>query len=125
MSSAHLAWLSTGSTLSTTVVIFPAYGHLRHHDSEIMDGGGIGRGDAGAVGVVVAQRQGADQALVPAGPHGRLGRAVPRRPARAGAAQDRMDASGSRRGSGALAPAGAPRSEPVGCRCVARSRARL
>src|SRR3954470_6423258 len=79
MSSAHLAWLSTGSTLSTTVVIFPAYGHLRHHDSEIMDGGGIGRGDAGAVGVVVAQRQGADQALVPAGPHGHRGRAVSRR----------------------------------------------
>src|SRR3954463_8982505 len=82
---------------STTVVIFPAYGHLRHHGSEIMDDGRFGRGDAGAVGVVVAQRQGADQALVPAGPHGRLGRAVPRRPARAGAAQDRMDASGSRR----------------------------
>src|SRR4051812_31754929 len=35
-----------------------------------------------------------------------------------------MDASGSRRGSGSLAPAGAPRSKPVGCRCVARSRAR-
>src|SRR3954466_15294180 len=82
---------------STTVVIFSAYGHLRHHGSEIMDDGRFGRGDAGAVGVVVAHRQGADQALVPAGPHGRLGRAVPRRPARAGAAQDRMDASGSRR----------------------------
>src|SRR5215210_9078714 len=98
---------------STTVVIVPAYGHLRHHGSEIMDGGWIGRGDAGAVGVLVAHPQGADQARVPAGPHGRRGRAVSRRPAWAGAAQDRMDASGSRRGSGSLAPAGAPRSEPV------------
>src|SRR3954449_4211116 len=46
----------TGS--STTVVIFPAYSHLRHHGSEIMDDGWFGRGDAGAVGGVVAQRQG-------------------------------------------------------------------
>src|SRR5215218_10242313 len=76
---------------------------MRHHGSEIMDGGWIGRGDAGAVGGVVAHRQGADQARVPAGPHGRRGRAVSRRPARAGAAQDRMDASGSRRGSGSEA----------------------
>src|SRR6185369_6472008 len=62
-------------TPSITVVIFPAYSHLRHHGSEIMDDGWFGRGDAGAVGVLVAHRQGADQARVPAGPHGRRGRA--------------------------------------------------
>ena len=39
---------------STTVVIFPAYGHLRHHDSEIMDDGCFDRGDAGVLGVVAA-----------------------------------------------------------------------
>src|SRR4051812_13487065 len=52
-----------------------------------MGDGWFGRGDAGAVGVLVAHHQGADQARVPAGPHGRRGRALPRRPARAGAAQ--------------------------------------
>src|SRR3954454_23770182 len=64
------------------------------------------------MGGVVAHRQGADQALVPAGPHGCRGRAVSRRPARAGAAQDRMDASGSRRGSGSLAPAAEAAGDP-------------
>src|SRR3954463_6780111 len=38
---------------------------LGHHDSEIMDGSWIRRGDAGAVGVVVAGRQGANPAAVP------------------------------------------------------------
>src|SRR3954467_4596795 len=35
---------------------------LAHHDSWIMDDGWVGRGDAGAVGVVVAGREGADRA---------------------------------------------------------------
>src|SRR4051812_38123519 len=39
---------------------------LAHHDSWIMDDGWVGRGDAGAVGVVVAGREGADWAAVPA-----------------------------------------------------------
>src|SRR3954465_2351006 len=63
-----------------------------------MGDGWFGRGDAGAVGVLVAHHQGADQARVPAGPHGRRGRALPRRPARAGAAQDRREASGEAAG---------------------------
>src|SRR3954452_24950384 len=42
---------------------------LAHHDSWIMDDGWVGRGDAGAVGVVVAGCEGAHQALVPAGTH--------------------------------------------------------
>src|SRR3954463_9522811 len=108
---------------STTVVIFPLLAICVTMVQRSWMTGGSVEATLGAVGGVVAHRQGADQALVPAGPHGRRGRAVPRRPARAGAAQDRMDASGSRRGSGSLAPAGAPRSKPVGCRCVARSRA--
>jgi hypothetical protein len=51
---------------------------LGHHDSEIMDGGWVGRDDVGAVGVVVAGGQGSDQAVVPAGADGGLSRAVPR-----------------------------------------------
>src|SRR4051794_10672877 len=51
---------------------------MPHHDWGIMDGGWIGRGDVGAVGVVVAGGQGSDQAVVPAGADGGLGRAVPR-----------------------------------------------
>src|SRR3954467_9523126 len=35
---------------------------LAQHDSWIMDDGWVGRGDAGAVGVVVAGREGADRA---------------------------------------------------------------
>src|SRR4051812_39594402 len=65
---------------------------LGHQDSGIMDGGWIGRGDAGAVGVVVAGRQGSDPTSVPTGTHGVLRGAVSGRPARAGAAQDRLDA---------------------------------
>src|SRR4029079_19654886 len=92
---------------STTVVIFPAYIHLRHHGSEIMDDGWFGRGDAGALGVGVAQCEGADQARVPAGPHGRIRQAVLGRSARSGAAQDRMDAGVSGWRSRSLASAGA------------------
>src|SRR3954463_12413567 len=79
---------------------------LGHHDSEIMDGGWIGRGNAGAVGVVVAGRQGADPALVPAGAHSAIRGVVPGRPARAGAAQDGLDARRSGGRSRSLAPAG-------------------
>src|SRR3954454_8941589 len=68
---------------------------LGHHDSEIMDGSWIGRGDAGAVGVVVAGRQGANPAAVPAGTHGAIRGVVPGRSARARAAQDGLDAGGS------------------------------
>src|SRR3954463_10015298 len=46
-------------------------------------------------------------------------------PARAGAAQDRLDARRSGGGSGSLAPAGPARSGAVGRRGAARSRARL
>src|SRR5919107_4325347 len=67
---------------------------LGHRDSEIMDGGWIGRGDAGAVGVVVAGRQGAHPAAVPAGAHGAIRGVVPGRFARARAAQDGLDAGG-------------------------------
>src|SRR3954470_11704297 len=49
---------------------------MPHHDWGIMDGGWIGRGDVGAVGVVVAGGQGADQAVVPAGAEGGLRRGV-------------------------------------------------
>src|SRR5215207_9704885 len=49
---------------------------LGHHDSEIMDDGRVGGGDAGAVGLVVAGCEGADAAAVPAGPNGSLGRAL-------------------------------------------------
>src|SRR3954465_9372418 len=68
---------------------------LGHHDSEIMDGSWIGRGDAGAVGVVVAGRQGANPAAVPAGTDGAIRGVVPGRSARARAAQDGLDAGGS------------------------------
>src|SRR4051794_41813920 len=71
------------------------------------DDGWLGRGDAGALGVVAAGREGADQALVPAGAHGGLRGSVPRCSARAGAAQDRLDAGGGGGGSGAGASAGA------------------
>src|ERR671921_370516 len=93
---------------------------LDHHDSEIMDGGWIGRGDAGAVGVVVAGRQGADPAAVPAGAHGAIRGVVPGRFARARAAQDRLDAGGSGGGSPPLAPAGPARARAVGRRRSAR-----
>src|SRR3954464_11936707 len=79
---------------------------LGHHDSEIMDGSWIGRGDAGAVGVVVAGRQGANPAAVPAGTDGAIRGVVPGRSARARAAQDGLDAGGSGGGSRSLAPAG-------------------
>src|SRR3954467_15859094 len=79
---------------------------LGHHDSEIMDGSWIGRGDAGAVGVVVAGRQGANPAAVPAGTQAAIRGVVPGRSARARAAQDGLDAGGSAGGSRSLAPAG-------------------
>src|SRR3954452_10534241 len=68
---------------------------LGHHDSEIMDGSWIGRGDAGAVGVVVAGRQGAEPAAVPAGTHGAIRGVFPGRSARPRAAQDGLEAGGS------------------------------
>ena len=47
---------------------------MGHHDSEIMDDGRIDRGDAGALGVVAAGREGADAAFVHAGAGGGVGR---------------------------------------------------
>src|SRR4051812_46494475 len=35
-------WGLASGRVSTTVVIFPAFGHLRHHGSEIMDDGRFG-----------------------------------------------------------------------------------
>src|SRR3954468_23259104 len=70
---------------------------LGHHDSAIMDGsddGWVGRGDAGAVGVVVAGREGADRAAVPASAHGAFCGVVPGCAPWAGAAQDGLDAGG-------------------------------
>src|SRR3954454_12641636 len=87
---------------------------LGHHDSEIMDGSWIGRGDAGAVGVVVAGRQGADPAAVPAGAHGAIRGVVPGRSARARAAQDGLDAGGGGGRSWPLAAAGPAWSISVG-----------
>ena len=46
---------------------------MGHHDSEIMDDGGLDRGDAGAVGVVAAGCEGSDQAVVHAGAGGGVG----------------------------------------------------
>src|SRR6202034_584175 len=42
------------------------------HDSEIMDDGGLDRGDAGALGVVAARREGSDAGFV----HARAGGGV-------------------------------------------------
>src|ERR1700749_145360 len=42
------------------------------HDSEIMDEGGLNRGDAGALGVVAGRREGSDAAFV----HARAGGSV-------------------------------------------------
>src|SRR5829696_9297034 len=98
---------------------------MRLHGSESMDDGWVGRGDAGAMGILVAGHQGADQTSVSAGAHSRISRAVSRRPPRAGAAQDGLDASGSRGRPRALAPAGLSRSHTLGRRCPAQSRAHL
>src|SRR4051794_10571567 len=98
---------------------------LAHHDSWIMDGGWVGRGDAGAVGVVVAGREGADRAAVPASAHGAFCGVVPGCAPWAGAAQDGLDAGGGGGRSGPLAPAGAARPGSVGRRGAARSGARL
>src|SRR3954453_823140 len=65
---------------------------LAHHDSWIMDDGWVGRGDAGAVGVVVAGREGADRAAVPASAHGAFCGVVPGCAPWAGAAQDGLEA---------------------------------
>src|SRR3954451_13181480 len=98
---------------------------LAHHDSGIMDDGWVGRGDAGAVGVVVAGREGADRAAVPASAHGAVCGVVPGCAPWAGAAQDGLDAGGGGGRSGPLAPAGAARPGSVGRRGAARSGARL
>ena len=45
---------------------------MGHHDSEVMDDGGLNRGDAGALGVVAARREGSDAAFV----HARAGGSV-------------------------------------------------
>src|SRR3954453_11469770 len=90
-----------------------------------MDGGWIGRGDAGAVGVVVAGRQGADPAAVPAGAHGAIRGVVPGRSARARAAQDGLDAGGGGGRSWPLAAAGPAWSISVGRGCTPRCGARL
>ena len=56
---------------------------------------------------------------------GRLGGRLPRWGARARAAQDRLDAGGSRGRLGAVAPAGGARPQPLGRGCLAGHGARL
>src|SRR3954453_7423339 len=67
-------------------------GLLRRHGSEITRGGCRGRGCAGVVGLFAARGEAADAAAVQPRAGGGLGGAVPGRPARARAAQDRLDA---------------------------------
>jgi hypothetical protein len=61
-----------GGILALQLHILASSESMGHHDSEIMDDGGLDRGDAGALGVVAARREGSDAAFV----HARAGGGV-------------------------------------------------
>ena len=86
------------------------------HGRGAVDDGWLDRGDAGALGFVVAGREDRDAGVVHAKAGRGVGRSFPGRVAGRRAAQDGVDARRGCRGSRALATAGHPWPWSVGCR---------
>src|SRR4051794_3869371 len=102
-------WSRRPAELALQLRLRAISGLLRRHGSEVTGGGRRDRGCAGAVGRLASGGEAADAAAVHAGAGGDLGGAVPGRPARPRAAQDRLDAG---RGGGRPPPPAAAGGSP-------------
>src|SRR5688572_5420661 len=116
----ELICLARGLSASTSITVAPRQSQLIPSTREgAADVGGLDRTDAGSLVGRAGRGQDADPAPVRPCQRGGLRRGVPRRAARAGTAQDRLDA---RRGGGRsrpLAAAGRVGAQPLGRRRAA------